>query len=236
MEQDEKPLSQRISDLGVHIVPLQSHDYSIQKWYLLTDATNGQILEDDRTAGVVSLLEHHNIDCVERDSRITVKEPSAIAVLQEITDSHEYRYHEHFHSGQILSVSNIMDQSETEKHNLYESIALSGKWRLSNTGSLVMELRLATKPIGELIHLLNGVDAHFSCEHVNHSDLLHVTDAPTISAVQQARTSIIKRIGYDHPEIKDMQNRIRDLIMFAQSVQVGAEIKPEPTPNDNKSP
>ncbi len=231
MDTEDKPLSKQISELGVYIVPLQSHEYKLNKWYLLTDALSGQIIEDDRSEKVVELLQNENVSFDEKDSRIIVSDPNMVPVIQEIVDTHEYRYKEHFHSGQIISVSNVMEHTDTEKQAMYEAIALAGKWKNSDGGLLTIELRSLSKPVGELIHLLNTVDAHFFCEHINHSDLLNVSDVTTINQIQQARANVIKRIGFDHPEIKDMQNRIRDLIMFAQSVHIGAELTPEKTPD-----
>ena len=75
------------------------------------------------------------------------------------------------------------------------------------------------------MHNLNEVDARFCTSHVNHTNFIHVLDLQSVSSIIGARERIIKRIGLEHPEIAVMQKRIRELIMMAQTIHIGAEVK-----------
>lgn len=230
-------LSKLISELGIRLVPLQSHNSEGEKSFLLTDAYSGEIIDNARAEKIVSMLVEEMLEFEERDGRIVVHDSKTKLVFQEIVDTHEYRYSELFHHGKILSVSSIIEKNESQVDTQMESIALAGKWQRGfnkDSDTLSLDLRDLVTPVGELIHGLNDVDARFCTSHVNHTNFIHVLDEATVLGITRARERIIKRIGFAHPEIEVMQKRIRELIMVAQNVQIGAEIKAPKLPKEEK--
>lgn len=233
----EKTLAEQIFDLDVRIVPLQSHNTKGDKWFLLTDTHSGEVVDDARSEKIVKILQKANLHFSESGCRLIISDEIAKPVIQEIVDTHEYRYAEAFHAGHIVSISHVMEHAENAQESLFEAISLAGRWQSPENapGTLCIELGSLAKPVGELIHALNEVDALFFCTHVNHSNILHVLDDVSVKRIKESRERVIKRIGFDHPEIRDMTMRIRDIIMFAQSVQIGAEIKPLDVPSTTTS-
>ena len=105
-------------------MPLQSHNSEGIKHYLLTDAYSGEVIDDERAGKTADILIHDMMIFSERDGRLSVTDAKTKLALQEIVDSHEYRYGEMFHFGKIASISPIFENIASNEDTVFESIAL----------------------------------------------------------------------------------------------------------------